>query len=258
MPDEDNPVADNPYNQIPVFHFYISRNSKGDLYNIVTLQDAVNKLFSDMMVAGEFAALKQRYVITDADTAALKNAPNEIWTLPEGSSAGQFDATPLNNYLDPIDKIANSIAIISRTPKHYFYSAGAGISGEALLAMEAPLTKKVDQRKASFSSTWKRVAQFLLKLDGIDYPLSDIETVWEPSYSVQPKTEAETVKTWTDSGVPLNSALAWSGKTDEEIASMEKDKQAEREANASMASVLLQTARARQDQSNQLLDEETE
>ena len=50
-----------------------------------------------------------------------------------------------------------------------------------------------------------------------------------------PKTEAETVKTWTDSGVPLNSALAWSGKTDEEIASMEKDKQAEREANASAA-----------------------
>ena len=258
MPDGDNPVADNPYNQIPVFHFYISRNSKGDLYNIVTLQDAVNKLFSDMMVAGEFAALKQRYVITDADTAALKNAPNEIWTLPEGSSAGQFDATPLNNYLDPIDKIANSIAIISRTPKHYFYSAGAGISGEALLAMEAPLTKKVDQRKASFSSTWKRVAQFLLKLDGIDYPLSDIETVWEPSYSVQPKTEAETVKTWTDSGVPLNSALAWSGKTDEEIASMEKDKQAEREANASAARIWLDAARVRQDQSNQLLDEETE
>jgi len=30
-----------------------------------------------MMVAGEFAALKQRYVITSEDTSALKNAPNE-------------------------------------------------------------------------------------------------------------------------------------------------------------------------------------
>ena len=258
MPDPDRPQADNPYDEIPVFHFFISRNSKGDLYNIITLQDAVNKLFSDMMVAGEFAALKQRYVITDADTAALKNAPNEIWTLPEGSSAGQFDATPLNNYLDPIDKIANSIAIISRTPKHYFYSAGAGISGEALLAMEAPLTKKVDQRKASFSSTWKRVAQFLLKLDGIDYPLSDIETVWEPSHSVQPKTEADTIKVWVDSGVPLKTALTWSGKTDEEVAAMEKDKQKEKEENANASRLLLDLARTRQSQSNQLVDEEME
>jgi hypothetical protein len=258
MPDPDRPSADNPYGEIPVFHFFISRNSKGDLYNIITLQDAVNKLFSDMMVAGEFAALKQRYVITSEDTSALKNAPNEIWQLPEGSQAGQFESTPLDTFLDPIDKIANSIAIISRTPKHYFYSAGAGISGEALLAMEAPLTKKVDQRKASFSSTWKRIGQFLLKLDGIEYPLSDIETIWEPSTSVQPKTEADTVKVWTDSGVPLTTSLSWAGKTDEEIAAMEKDKAKEKEENASMASVLLQNVRDRQNQSNQLLDEETE
>ena len=258
QPDPENEKADNPYGEIPVFHFYISRNSKGDLYNIITLQDAVNKLFGDMMVASEFAALKQRYVITDAETDALKNSPNEIWTLPIGSTAGQFDSTSLNNFLDPIDKIANAIAIISRTPKHYFYNAGAGISGEALLAMEAPLTKKVDQRKASFSATWKRVAQFLLKLQGVDYPLSDIDTVWEPSHSVQPKTEADTAKVWVDSGVPLNTALSWSGKTDEEITAMEKDKLKEQEQNANASKVLLDAARTRQSQSNNLLDEETE
>jgi hypothetical protein len=202
--------------------------------------------------------LKQRYVITSEDTSALKNAPNEIWQLPEGSQAGQFESTPLNTFLDPIDKIANSIAIISRTPKHYFYSAGAGISGEALLAMEAPLTKKVDQRKASFSATWKRVGQFLLKLEGIDYPLSDIDVVWEPSHSVQPKTEADTVKVWTESGVPLSTSLSWAGKTDEEIAAMEKDKQKEKEENASASRLLLDLARNRQSQSNQLVDEEME
>ena len=256
MPDPDIPFADNPYGEIPVFHFYISKNSKGDLYNIITLQDAINKHFSDMMAVGEFATMKQRYVITDADTLSLKNAPNEIWQLPVGSSAGQFEATPLNNFLDPIDKIANSIAIISRTPKHYFYSAGAGISGEALLAMEAPLTKKVDQRKASFSATWRRIGQFLLKLNGVEYPLSDIDVVWEPSHSVQPKTEADTVKTWVESGVPLKTALSWAGKTDEEIAAMENDKAKEKEENASAAQVLLDVARNRQNQSNQLLDEQ--
>jgi uncharacterized membrane protein YdfJ with MMPL/SSD domain len=63
---------------------------------------------------------------------------------------------------------------------------------------------------------------------------------------------------WVDSGVPLTTSLSWAGKTDEEIAAMEKDKAKEKEENASMARVLLETARIRQDQSNQLLDEQNE
>jgi len=244
--------ADNPYNEIPVFHFFLSRNSKGDLFNIITLQDAVNKLFSDMMVAAEFCALPQRYVISDAETSTLKNAANEIWALSEGSSAGSFPAANLDNFLNAIDKIANSIAIISRTPKHYFYSGGGEVSGEALLAMEAPLTKKVDQRIASFSNTWKKIAVFLLKLNGND-TLSgkDIVAVWEPAYSVQPKTEAETVKTWIEAGVPLRTAVSNAGWTDDKIADLEKDKLAEKNANAALGAELLNRARINNEQSNE-------
>ena len=244
------PRAENPYGEIPVFHFFLSRHSKGDLYNIVTLQDAVNKLFADMMVAAEFVSIQQRYVVTSSDTVSLKNAPNEIWVLPEGSSAGTFPAADLDNFLKSIDKIANSIAIISRTPKHYFYSSGGEVSGEALLAMEAPLTKKVDQRIASFSSTWAKVGAFLLKLDGMDLPAKEIQPVWEPATAVQPKTEAETVKIWTEAGTPLRTALGWAGKTDAEIKDMEKDKDDEKNKNAVMSTQLLEAARLRQDNSN--------
>jgi len=243
--------APNDYGVIPVFHFRLNQRSHiGDLDNIITLQDAVNKLLSDMMVSAEFSAFQQRYVITDAETAVLKNAPNEIWSLPGGSSVGQFAATNLDNYLNSIDKIANSIAIISRTPKHYFYGSDSQVSGEALLAMEAPLTKKVTTRIDNFSSTWTKLAKFLCLMNGINVKDDEIKTVWEPAQSVQPYTEALTIKTLTDAGVPLKSALRMSGQTDKEIEQVERDK-AEEEANATtMATALLDQARKNNEQNN--------
>jgi adenylate cyclase len=52
-----------------------------------------------------------------------------------------LDRTTLANALTAIDKMASTIAIITRTPKHYFYSQGGDPSSEALIAMEAPLNQ---------------------------------------------------------------------------------------------------------------------
>lgn len=252
------PSASNPYDVIPVFHLQINRRSKsGELANILTLQDAVNKLLADMMVAAEFGAFAQRWVISNNDTKSLKNAPNEIWNIPAGdgqgqqSSVGQFQPTDLDNYLSAIDKLANSVAIISRTPKHYFYSAGTGISGEALLAMEAPLTKKVQQREGNFGVTWSEIAAFLLKLNGNgDIPPSQIKPIWEPAQSIQPFTEAQTLLTNINAGVPLVTQLKRQGWTEKDIESMQKDEEDAKSKTTSMASALLEQARIRQEQGN--------
>jgi hypothetical protein len=254
----DPPTERNEYGVIPVFHFRIDRrNRSSELHNIITLQDAVNKLFADMMVAAEFGAFKQRYVISSADTAALKNAPNEIWSIPaaedggQQTSVGEFDATDLNVYLNAMDKIANSIAIITRTPKHYFFSAGSGISGEALLAMEAPLVKKVKQRQEAFSVIWQEIGAFILKLEtSKEVDPSTLTVVWEPAGSIQPYTEAQARKTSVDAGIPLNTQLRREGWSADEIAQMEKDKEDEDEKQTSMASALLERARIRDEQTN--------
>ena len=180
----DPDTADNPYGVIPVFHYVLSRRTRtSELTNIVTLQDAVNKLFADMMVSAEFGAFKQRWVISQADTKSLKNAPNEIWQLPPGdgvgqqTSVGEFTGGGLEPYLNAIDKIANSIAIISRTPKHYFYNTGADVSGEALLAMESPLIAKVEQYQEVFGVAWKELGSFILQMNGSQVSPDDIEAV---------------------------------------------------------------------------------
>lgn len=227
------PVEPNPFGQIPVFHL----RGPGELDNILTLQDAVNKLFADMMVAAEYGAYKQRWIISNSDTSDLKNAPNEIWDIPAGdgqgqaSSVGQFDATPLENYLNAIDKLAAAIAIISRTPKHYFYNASGQLSGEALLAMEAPLTKKAEQYQERFGVTWRALAAFLLKLTGAgEVDENTIKPVWKPVGSVQPYTEAQTVQTETGSGIPLITSLRRRGWGEDEIKAMQKDRDEEENA----------------------------
>ena len=222
----DVPTAPNPYGVVPVFHF----RGRGELGNITTLQDAVNKLFADMMVAAEYGAFRQRYIISNSDTAALKNAPNEIWEIPAGdgqgqqTSVGQFDATPLENYLDAMNEIANSIAIISRTPKHYFYNASGQLSGEALLAMEAPLTKKAQQYQQQFGQTWRELGAFLLRLDrGISIDPAAIVPVWEPTESIQPYTQAQTRQLAVASGIPLVTQLKREGWDESQIAAMQQD-----------------------------------
>jgi hypothetical protein len=218
----------NTFGVIPVFEL----RSPGEIFKVLTLQDAENKLFADMMVAAEFGAFVQRYVISNSDPGALKNAPNEIWWIPSGdgvgqqSSVGQFSPTDLNNYLTSMDKIANAIAIITRTPKHYFLATGADLSGEALLAMEAPLVKKCKKRQNLFASQWQDIAAFIAQLEGLTVEPDNITCLWDRPESLQPLTEAQVRQTAVNTGIPLEVMLKREGWTDEEIKAMKDAKQA--------------------------------
>ena len=249
--------ADNPYNTIPVFHYVLNRRSRvSELTNIVTLQDAVNKLFADMMVVAEYGAFRQRFVISNADTQTLKNSPNQIWQIPAGDGIGQqtqvgeFAGGGLEPYLDAIDKLANSIAIISRTPKHYFYASGADVSGEALLAMEAPLIAKVEQYQEVFAVAWKELGSFILLMEGKQIDPKDIELIWDAPQSVQPKTEAETMKALVETGIPLEIALRWAGKTVKEIEEIKAALKKAKVEAANQASIMLEKLRAESAQMN--------
>lgn len=224
----ENGREDNTFGVIPVFEL----KSPGEIFKIITIQDAINKLFADQMTAAEFGAILQRWIITNADVGSLKNSPNEIWSIPAGdgtgqqTSVGQFDATPLSNFSNEIDKCINWIAIITRTPKHYFMATGANISGEALLAMEGPLNKKAGKRQKRFSAQWQDIAAFMAQLEGMDVKPENIKPVWKRVESIQPLTEMQTVQTGTGAGVPLESMLTHAGWTEKEVDDVTKKKDA--------------------------------
>jgi len=255
----EEPQAENPYGQIPVFHFRLGRRSggaiKSDLKNVIPVQNGINKLLTDMMVAAEYGAFKQRYIISNADVGGkLKNAPNEIWDLPAGdgmsqqTQAGQFDATPLDNYLKAIENLSTAVSSITRTPKHYFFSVGSNLSGESLTAMEAPLNKKAQDRIDRFIPEWKEVARFMMLVARVEVGIRDIAIEFDAPEMVQPRTEAETREINVRAGMPLVTACRESGWNQEQIDKMLKDKEEEAKRNKSTLAQSLLEAQRRFDQ----------
>lgn len=259
---EGGAEAVNEYGAIPIFHFQTERRKvKGDLVNAIPLQNAINKLVTDMMVAAEYGAFPQRWVISQANIKDLKNAPNELWGVPAGdgmgqhTSVGQFDATELNNYVTAIDHLATTMAIITRTPRHYLFQQGGDPSGEALIAMEAPLNKRCQDHIEKFTPTWKEVVQFVMLIRGKKVKREDIVITFDQPETIQPKTVAEIRNEGKRAGLPLKTLLREEGKDKAWIEQMEADKKEEEaETKSDLAAAILAGLR----DSNQPDESETE
>ena len=256
---EADGVSVNPYGIIPVFHFRNTlRKRQSDLKSITEIQDAINKLFCDMMVTAEFSAFPARYVISSADIETLRNAPNQIWDLPAGlegqqnTQVGTLEAANLNNYSNEINELISAVSFISHVPKHYFERTGANVSGEALVTMESALVKKVNRKRELFGDTWQDVAVFALRVLGIDYQKRNIQPQWGNAEADQPLTETQIIMNWRSAGLPLRSALRLSGYTDAEIDIIEQEIAEEKQAQSDLAQLYLETARNRSAQENNI------
>lgn len=245
----------NAWEVVPIFHFTRDRYlMQGELVNVLPLQDAINKLLGDMMIAAEYGAFRQRWIVTNADTSKLRNAPNEIWEVPaaaageQPTSLGEFAPTDLANYLNAIDRLATAIGVISRTPKHYFFAQGGDPSGEALLAMESPLTRKAEGYQERFTPTFAELASFMMQLVGQQVAPGDITAVWDRVATVQPRTEAEILQMLVSAGMPLITQLREQGWSDAQIGQYlaDRDEDAVRQ-QAQLATALVQ-AQAQFDQ----------
>lgn len=245
----DEPVMQNEYGVVPMFHFRANRRGpKSQLANVIPVQDMLNKTLADMMVVGEFAAFPQRYVISQAGIVNLQNNPNAIWDLvasdkdAQPTTPGQFPAASLDGYLSAINRFSATIGTISSTPKHYFYGQGGDPSGEALIAMEAPLNRKVGRLQNTLAPTWRDLYSFMLFLSGAAVPSQSIYAAYEESATQQPKTTAEIRELSVRAGLALNTVLRDEGWTEEDIAQSDADIQAERVAQASYADAVLSQA----------------
>lgn len=258
---------ENPFETIPIFHFRTSRRRlKSDLNSVIPLQDGVNILFTNMMVASEFAALPQKYIISQAEIEGkLRSAPNTILEfaasdgIGQPTTVGQFSAATLDNFTKPIEQLAGTIGILTNTPKHYFFSQGGDPSGEALIAMEAPLNKKATDRIARFTPAWRDLAEFLCLLLRIPVEAKDITPVYRKPETVQPVTQATTTKTRTESGIPLKTVLRREeGWTPADLDQLEKDKAEEQEAGQAQLANAMVNAQKQFDQGGTGLPEGNE
>jgi hypothetical protein len=180
---------------IPVFHF---RNRPlgddygfSELYNVVSEQDALNKLVIDLLMVADTQSWSQRWASGVSEKAAMgfKNQPGEVWwTEDKDGKFGQFDSSPPDGIIQSIENTINRMARRSRIPLHLL-TGGDMPSGESLRAAEAGLVKKVEDRQVSFGNSWEDVLLASMKLSdargvplGFDIP-TRLQVAWDDAQS---------------------------------------------------------------------------
>jgi hypothetical protein len=195
----DDPGGRNPLGEVPIIPLFNKRKLLGggvsDLDTAIPLQDAINKELADMLVASEFAAFPQRVAMgidvpkdpaTGLPTAAvqLEASIARFWAFEDKDARiGEFKAADLDNYVKAIAMLLQHLSAQTRTPPHYLLGQMVNISGDALIAAETGLTKRVERKQIDFSDSWEEAMRLAFKLKGDRDRAADLgaEIIWKPA-----------------------------------------------------------------------------
>ncbi len=215
----------------------IRRQGRSDIERVIPLQDAINKLCADMIVASEYAAFPQRWVTGVEIPRYPEGHPSAGKPLPEiqsflagadrvmavedmGARFGNFQVSDLSIYTHAIEMFVQHVAAQTRTPPHYLLGAmGSFPSGESLKATETGLVAKVRRKQLGFGEGWEEVIRLAFKITGETAKAEawDCETIWQNPES---RTQAETVDAavkLASIGVPRPALWEYVGATPQQI-----------------------------------------
>lgn len=241
-----NPMP-NPYGQVPVFHFANNARTgalgRSELVDVIPLQDALNKACTDMLVAMEYSAYRQRYAtglalgLPDPVTGKIKSpftsGPGEVWTGPAGATFGDFEQTDLKQFLEVQNDYDKKISNISRIPMHWFQmSEGGNVSGESRKTADGPFVKKLTDRQINQGDTWEDL--WALGMLQAGFEGLRLEAIWQGAELRSEKDTAETSVIKKSFGVSDEQLQRENGYDDDTIELM-KDENASKLLDAQKA-----------------------
>lgn len=170
-----------------------------ELATVIPVQDAINKLASDMLIASAFAGFPQRYGINlplkvnpetgevTFETGAIDTNVDRLIAFgltnpgdPE-PKFGEFQEASLEPFTKAIAQRLQMIATDKRVPAHYILGGqGTFPSGEALRAVEAPLVTKVRDKMQWLGEAHEEVIRLAFSILGDDRgKTTDSEVIWK-------------------------------------------------------------------------------
>lgn len=175
--------------------------AQSEIAEVLPVQDAVNKLVADMMVAAEYVAYPQRWatgVTVERDPATNEvvsppgwRATMQAW-LDENPATkfGTFETAELGNYVQAIEMLVQHIASITRTPPHYLNASADRLSGESIKAAETGLVAKTRRKQRHYGESWEEVMRLAGRIENNPALASaeSMETIWSDAES---RTESE-------------------------------------------------------------------
>lgn len=170
---------------------YVPRG-RSELRSMIPLQDVINKLVADLVIASEFVAYPTKWITgMDAPTEAMgENADGsdsapieailagpgralvlELNEKGENPQIGQLPQASMQPYVASIELVVQIMASISKIPAHYLLGkSGQFPSGEAITATETGLAKKCRQAQRVFRGPTNEAITLLLRAAGTTVP----------------------------------------------------------------------------------------
>ena len=216
--DPVDPGGPHTMGEVPVWRFASDLwNPESRLKDLIPIQDVVNKLRSNKMVASESSAYPQRIYFTmqDLDAESLKNEPNTSLVLDPGdrespASVTQFEAAQLQNYDQSIDAEIQNFFTVAHLPRHLLISPGADSSGDAIRSDEGPFQEMVQDIATNFGYAW---SDMMMALTGESNP-SKIQPEWQDARINNAEAQAREFKELVEGGMPpafaAKKAFQWS------------------------------------------------
>ena len=241
--DPDDPGGPNPMGKPPFVRFAKDKRGRSRLDALSPVQDKINKWSVGKMVAGEFAALRQRYILSDQviPDGSLRSVPGNVWTISGDGGAdesesyptkvGEFSAADLAQLDGSKREEVDTFLTLGMLPRNLRAGGNQERSGEAITKDNGPFVSMVEDHQQMYGAAWRDLWQ----LCGYD-----VIPDWEPAEFANAKLLAEEVKLYRDAGVPLAVALehvGWSG--DEVQAALDAlDDETDRNTTASARALL--------------------
>ena len=241
--DAPNPQP-NPLGEVPVTEFPNRPTLRGvplsDIEGTMSMQNAINLLWAYLFTAADHASFPARVVmgqeppkmpIMDASgnvvgekTVKIDDLANGrlLWLTGQTTKIDQFDAAKLDVFTAVIEEAVGHIAAQTRTPPHYLVANKglSNLSGDALVAAETGLAKKVQEQQMFFSPAIRRVFRQIALVRG-NRALADEArrgtVLWRNAENRSENQLADSLIKKKQIGYPFEWLLMEDGKSPEDI-----------------------------------------
>lgn len=189
MGDEPNPQP-NPMGVVPLVELpnrpMLVSDPISDVTGVVSMQNAVNLLWAQLFTASDYASFPQRIVlgaerpvvpVLDENGQIVGERPVDLerfavdrvaFFTGEDVKIDEWSAANLDAYTSVIETAVGHIAAQTRTPAHYLIGKMANLSGDALIAAETGLVKRVEEKQLWFGQALREVFSLIALAQGND------------------------------------------------------------------------------------------
>lgn len=235
----------NPLGVVPMVELQnrplLAEEPLSDVTGVVAMQDAINLIWTSLFVAVDFASFPQRIVLGGERPMipVLNDAGEVVGERPidlerfavdrvaffsgDGVRTDQWDAADLSQFTSILDVMTTHVAARTRTPQHYLVGKMANLSGDALLAAETGLVKRVEEKQLFFGHGLREVFALAAMVEG-DWAKADAlragTIIWRDAESRSNAQLADSLLKLRQMGFPFEWLAGQYGLTPTEVANV--------------------------------------